>query len=61
MTDASQPLEYAGRRGPRDSAWSLVGFTLALVIALGSGWSWWGMWRAVRGGATAYSFGVTPL
>jgi hypothetical protein len=56
-----QQLEYEERGGRRDSAWSLVGFSLALVIALFSAWSWWEMWRSLRGGATAYSFGVTPL
>jgi hypothetical protein len=54
-------FDYAPPRAARDSAWSLVGFALALVAAVFSGWSWWSVWRSRRQGATSVSIGVSPL
>jgi hypothetical protein len=54
-------LEYAEQRRPRDSAWSLVGFALALVAASFCGLAWWGLWRELRTGAASASADVSPL
>src|SRR5689334_9483846 len=45
----------------RDSAWSVVGFALALVAAIFAGLMWWEMWQGVRSGARGVWFGVSPL
>ena len=54
-------LEYENRGGARDSAWSVVGFALALVVAMFCVGTWWSLWRSLRSGATSVSFGVTPV
>ena len=57
-----RPLEYQeppGRR--RDSAWSLVGFALALVPALFAGRLGYDLWRSLHSGSGAVSFGVAPI
>jgi hypothetical protein len=62
-TRESQPLEYEKppeRR--RDSAWSLVGFALALMLASFAGLLWRDLWRSRGGGGGRMtSFGVTPV
>jgi hypothetical protein len=54
-------LQYAEPPRRRDSAWSLVGFALALVAASFSALNWWGLWRNLQNGASSASFGVSPV
>ena len=60
----AEPLrvEYASEpRKLRDSAWSLVGFGLALLALAASAMAWWDLWRSYRGGAVSASYGVSPI
>lgn len=62
-TGAASTLDYQkppARR--RDSAWSVVGFALALLAVSIAGAMWWNLWWSRRNsGATVISFGVSPL
>ena len=62
-TGASSMLEY--QKPPtrrRDSAWSVVGFALAVLGVCFAGAMGWNLWSSRRNsGATVISFGVSPL
>jgi hypothetical protein len=62
-TGASSMLEYQNppaRR--RDSAWSVVGFALALLTPCFAGAMGWNLWHSRRAGSGGrISFGVTPV
>ena len=63
--ELTQPgaLDYAdpsvARRG--HSAWSVVGFALAVLLAVPAAMMWWGLWVSWRSGATQIGFGVSPV
>jgi hypothetical protein len=60
-TQSTSTLEYQEPpKRRRDSAWSVVGFALALLAAFFAGAMVWGLWRSRASGARI-SFGVTPL
>jgi len=55
-------LEYAGpSRARAHSAWSLVGFALALLLAVPAAMMWWDLWSMRGSGATQIGFGVSPV
>jgi hypothetical protein len=60
-TPDASTLDYQHSRGPRDSAWSLVGFALSLVAAFLAALMWWGLWRSIGSGGRNVWYGVSPL
>ena len=60
-TPDAPTLDYHQPRRPRDSAWSLVGFALAMVAAFFASLMWWGLWRSKSSGGRSVWYGVSPL
>ena len=60
-TQSRSTLEYQEPpKRRRDSAWSVVGFALALLTAFIAGALAWDLWRSRASGARVISFGVSP-
>ena len=64
MEPADEPTTLAYEstsRARRDSAWAVVGFSLALLAACIPGYMAWDLWRSRQAGAASASIGFTPV